>query len=420
MKEPAQQAPLTGLVFFICRILSRYFSRLPLVVFILSLFPLFLVQCGGKKRTPSVVTIPVGVPTSSRSVVQKSDRIPRIRILLKENFRSILVEGSKLGPKVFVYADARKIRLENARKKLLKVGSGFRLEPRQGKLLRLDGLTYRGALEIFINPLRQSVIVNDIDIEAYLKGVIVNEMSPGLFPQAEAIKAQSIAARTFAKANLGQHARRGFDLYDDERSQVYRGERSETSLGNRVIQQTQGMLVTYRDKPIIAFYSSTCGGLTENSQAAFKGSEIPYLKGGVKCPDKFSPYRLWSHRISASDVQGNLNRLIRLGRLRKLVTLRKSQTGRTIEMKFVGSKGGEVIRRSNIRRALGIRSNWITNLDPRYDGSGYVMEIEVRGRGWGHGVGLCQMGAVELARKGWSHKRILKHYYPGIDLSRHW
>ena len=426
MNEPAQQTPITGLGCLAFRFLPKSFHGPSLIVSLIFVFSMLLVGCGGKKRPPPPVLVSVVVPSPSKAAIRKKEtvrkpeRLPRVRILLKENFRSILVEGSKLGPEVVAHVDGRKIRLTGTWKEPLKVGSGFRLEPSQGHLLRLDGLPYRGILEIFINPLRQLVVVNDVDVEEYLKGVVANELSPTLFPQVEAIKAQSVAARTFAISNLGQHASRGFDLYGDERSQFYRGERSETALSNRVIEQTRGVLATYRNEPIVAFYSSTCGGVTENYQTVFKGTEIPYLRGGVKCPDQSSPYRSWNHRISVSDVQNNLSRLVRVGRLMKLVTLRKSRAGRIVEMQFVGNKGAEVVRRSSIRRALGLRSNWITNLNPHYDGLGYIIDIQVRGRGWGHGVGLCQMGSVELAKRGWSYQRILKHYYPGTELSRRW
>ena len=89
-------------------------------------------------------------------------------------------------------------------------------------------------------------------------------------------------------------------------------------------------------------------------------------------------------------------------------------------MRFVGDQGEKVLKGLDIRSALGLKSSWILALEPRRDRSGYIVEIHARGRGWGHGVGLCQMGTVELARQGWGFERILKHYYKGIDLTRRW
>jgi stage II sporulation protein D len=89
-------------------------------------------------------------------------------------------------------------------------------------------------------------------------------------------------------------------------------------------------------------------------------------------------------------------------------------------MRFTGTKGEKVLKGLNIRSALGLRSNWITDFDVHSDRSSYIVEIHVRGKGWGHGVGLCQVGTVELAGRGWNFERILKHYYQGIEVTRRW
>ncbi|MDA2929870.1 SpoIID/LytB domain-containing protein [Acidobacteria bacterium AH-259-O06] len=345
---------------------------------------------------------------------------PRIRVLLKENFASARLEGAALAPLLLIVADRGKVRLGDRKGQRLRSGSGFRLEPSRGKLLKLDGVLYRGAVEVFINPLRRPVIVNELNLEDYLKGVVPSELSPVEFPQLEAIKAQTIAARTFALSNLGQNAVRGFDLYADNRAQVYGGARSEKPLSNRAVEETRGIIATYQDRPIVAFYSSTCGGLTEDYQVIFQRPRIPYLRGRAKCPDSSSPYSSWNDHIQISRIQRKLDRLAGVGRLKKLIPLRKSRAGRIVEMRFVGSKGEKVLAGLDIRSALGLRSNWVTALDPRYDDSGYMVEIRVQGRGLGHGVGLCQIGTVELAKRGWSFERILKHYYHGIDLKRYW
>ena len=89
-------------------------------------------------------------------------------------------------------------------------------------------------------------------------------------------------------------------------------------------------------------------------------------------------------------------------------------------MRFVGDQGEKVLKGLAIRSALGLKSTWIFGLEPHYDRSGYISEIHATGRGWGHGVGLCQTGTVELSRQGWSFEKILKHYYTGITLARRW
>jgi len=399
---------------------SRYFSLALFLSFSLSFF---LLGCGGGKRPPAPIRTGGGgvpsLPSPDRSPV-RVDQAPGIRVLLKASFGSAAVEGSDLPSLQRIQAEGGKITLRDGRGLVLRSGSGFRLQPLRGSMLRLDGVPYQGVIEVFVNPLGTPVIVNELSLETYLQGVIPNELSSTGGVQLEALKALTIAARSFAFYSLGQNARRGFDVYSDNRSQVYRGTSSQQPLSNQAIDQTRGTIATYQNKPIVAFYSSTCGGLTEGYQAAFQGAHIPYLEGGAACPDSASPNSTWEEHIQVSRIQKNLDRLAGVGRLRKLVSLRKGQWGRTVEMRFVGDRGEKVLKGLDIRSALGLKSIWILALEPHHDNSGYIVEIHARGRGWGHGVGLCQTGTVELARQGWSFERILKHYYKGIDLTRRW
>lgn len=359
------------------------------------------------------------MPSVARRPVKLAEA-PPIRVLLKSNFQSVPIEGSDMDSLQFLRSDGGRIQLSNGNGEVLRSGSGFRLQPDKGRTLKLDGVTYQGALEVFINPLGSPVIVNELSLETYLKGVVPNELSARDSSKLEALKALTIAARTFAFYSLGQNASHGFDLYADSRSQVYRGARSERLLSNQAIEQTRGTIATYRNKPIVAFYSSTCGGVTADYQGAFQGPGIPYLKGGAQCPDHSSPYSSWEELIPVSRIQKDLDRVAGVGRLKRLESLQKSRWGRTIQMRFVGDRGEKVLKGLSIRAALGLRSNWIFGLEPHYDSSGYISEIHATGRGWGHGVGLCQTGTVELSKQGWSFERILKHYYSGITLARRW
>lgn len=383
---------------------------------------LFISGCGGRKRPPPTIAAPTGGPTLPTPAGRPTalDQTPKIRVLLKENFVSARIVGSDLAPLVVIRAEGDQIHLRDGKGRVLRSGSGFRLKPLPGRVLKLEGVPYQEVIEVFINPLGQAVLINELSLETYLRGVVPNEVSSIEFPWTEGIKTLAIAARTFAFSSLGQNAVRGFDLYSDSRSQVYRGIDSEQPLSNRSIDETWGIIATYRDKPIVAFYSSTCGGLTEDYGEVFQKDPIPYLQGGASCPDSSSPYHSWDDHISVSRIQKRLDRWARVGKLRRLEPIRKSKYGRTVEMRFVGNKGEKILKGLNIRSALGLRSTWITDLDAHYDSAGYIVEIHAKGRGWGHGVGLCQIGALELAEQGWSFERILKHYYKGIELTRRW
>ena len=401
---------------------KRTLSIVLLLVCAIVLFP----SCGGKKRPPPVIAAPTGAPTGAPAPSppvtpgRQAQRTPQMRVLLKENFRSVSVKGSDLASVVVISAQEGRIHLADGNGQSLGSGSGFRLQPLGGRQLELDGVPYHDVMEVFINPLSRSVVVNEVSLERYLRGVVPNELGSTDRSRSEAIKTLAIAARTFAYSSLGQNARRGFDVYSDSRSQVYRGIPSEKPLSNQMIEETSGIIATYGDRPIVAFYSSTCGGRTEDYREVFQREPIPYLEGGAACPDTSSPYHSWDEHIPISRIQERLDRFAGVGKLERLEPLRKSRWGRTVEMRFVGTKGEKILKGLNIRSALGLRSNWITDFDVHLDRSGYIVEIHARGKGWGHGVGLCQIGTVELASRGWNFERILKHYYKGIEVTRRW
>lgn len=151
--------------------------------------------------------------------------------------------------------------------------------------LSFNRRTYRGRILLVRNPRNRLTVINELPLEQYLLGVVPNELNPTAFAEIEALKAQAVAARTYAVRNLGKYAAEGFDLYDDIRSQVYGGKSSEHPLSSRAVEQTRGVVATYDHRPIDAVYTSTCGGRTENSEAIF-GRPQPYLRSTVCAPEK--------------------------------------------------------------------------------------------------------------------------------------
>jgi stage II sporulation protein D len=144
--------------------------------------------------------------------------------------------------------------------------------------VKLNGKAYRGKIEVFVNSRGTLTVVNVVPLEDYLLGVVPNELG---LPAIEAQKAQAVAARTYAVANINQFGTQGFDLLPTVRSQVYQGYSSESRMGTQAVLETRGIVGTYRGKPINALYTSTCGGRTENSENIFEFNE-PYLRG-VEC-----------------------------------------------------------------------------------------------------------------------------------------
>jgi stage II sporulation protein D len=144
--------------------------------------------------------------------------------------------------------------------------------------VRFNGKAYRGRIEVFVNSRGSLTVVNAVSLEDYLLGVVPNELS---LPSLEAQKAQAVAARTYAVANVNQFGSQGFDLLPTVRSQVYEGYSSESKMGTQAVLETRGIFASYKGKPINAMYTSTCGGRTEHSENIFDFAE-PYLRG-VEC-----------------------------------------------------------------------------------------------------------------------------------------
>ena len=167
--------------------------------------------------------------------------------------------------------------------------------------VRLNDRPYRGRIEVFTNSRGTLTVVNELGLEDYVKGVVANELSPGGYPALEALKAQAIAARTYALKNRGQFMSQGFDVLPTTRSQVYRGLTSENPLSTRAVDETRGLVATYNGEPINALYTSTCGGRTEDSENVFDQA-IPYLRGrecAAEGGGAFAPFTIKTTREPA-------------------------------------------------------------------------------------------------------------------------
>jgi len=538
--------------------------------------------------------------------------------------------------------------------------------------VRFNDRPYRGRIEVFANLRGSLTVVNELGLEDYVRGVVANELSPGGYPAIEALKAQAIAARTYALKNRGQFMAQGFDVLPTTRSQVYRGLTSENPLSTRAVDETRGLIATYAGEPINALYTSTCGGRTEDSENIFNQA-VPYLRGrecaaegpaafasftiktnrepaelnsesnvplardvslfaiqnvstlparisdawlagdasvsevrnwlanaarvahqppqaltddvnrpaafatallsailgesrdstllnqadadyllavrdaqevpsqyradlallvrdgylsvypdatlrpreplsrarvlhaivkllenrnllqlqrgsarptndgqlilrsnrGKDVPlkmstqaflfrqigdsayavrslalvggepvifhvgpdglvdylevkpapngaaaDRFSPFSNWTKGLSPSQVQGRLARSARgIGQLIDLRVISRGSSHRVTDLEVVGSNGTAHVRGGRIRSALGLKEQLFV-IDREYDENGRITEFVFHGRGWGHGVGMCQVGAYGLAKQGWNYEQILKAYYTGIELTK--
>src|SRR5215207_5649036 len=168
--------------------------------------------------------------------------------------------------------------------------------------VRYNEKAYRGRLEVFANTRGSLTVVNVVTLEDYVRGVVPNELSPGGWPELEALKAQAVAARTYAVSNLGRFSAEGYDLTPDTRSQVYGGRSTEHPLTDRAVNETRGRVATYAGRPINALYTSTCGGRTEDAENIFGGEAPAYLRGrecALEAGDHFAALDLRATREPA-------------------------------------------------------------------------------------------------------------------------
>jgi stage II sporulation protein D len=167
---------------------------------------------------------------------------------------------------------------------------------RAGDVLSVGATPYRGVFEVRASGPESLTVVNVLNLEDYLRGVVPNELSPEAYPELEALKAQAIAARTYTLRNLGQFRAKGYDLCATPSCQVYRGLGTEHALSDRAIAETRGVAASYGDRYINAMYTSTCGGHTEDGRNVFDGEEQPYLRGVVCVPERGSWARVGGER----------------------------------------------------------------------------------------------------------------------------
>jgi stage II sporulation protein D len=289
----------------------------------------------------------------------------------------------------------------------------------QGEL-SIDATPYRGVAEVLPAEDATITVVNVVPLEEYLRGVVPNELAPEAFPQIEAQKAQAVAARSYVLAHLGDYSARGYDVCATAACQVYRGFSSEHPLTDRAVAETRGTVATWRGRPIHAFYTSTCGGHTEEGSAVFEDG-APYLRG-VACPTERAlvgearPGGQWEVRLRPGEVARAVARYGSVGQVLDLVPVQVGVSGRVVELRVVGSEGQLDLRGQRVRLGLGLRESLFV-LHRETGAEGEVERFVITGKGWGHGVGLCQVGASGMAREGASFEQILKHYYTGIAVA---
>ncbi|MBW4650542.1 MAG: SpoIID/LytB domain-containing protein [Kastovskya adunca ATA6-11-RM4] len=277
------------------------------------------------------------------------------------------------------------------------------IEPRDNGYVWIGDRWYRGRTKII--PKGQGITaVNYVDLEQYLYSVLGAEMSP-TWPQ-EALKAQAVAARSFALNKRATSANALYDVVNTVNSQVYKGLDTEAQGTHMAVNATAGQVMTYGGQVILAAFHSSSGGHTENVEDVWV-QPLPYLRG-VADYDIGSPVYEWTKSFSVGELTGKIGGV---GTVRSMTPERTTPHGRVVTMKVTGDRGSKRLTGNELRSALGLRSTLFT-VAPT--GSSFL----ISGRGYGHGLGLSQWGAHNLAAQGTDYQQILTHYYQGATISQ--
>jgi stage II sporulation protein D len=274
----------------------------------------------------------------------------------------------------------------------------------------LEDRKFRGNL-IFIRDGSRLSVANHIEIDDYVAGVLIFEVSH--YWPIEALKAMVVAVRTFALYQAGENAARDYDLTSDIYSQVYGGKTAERYRLTEAVEQTKGLVLTYQGKILPAFHHATCAGHTEDASQLWNIDLAP-LKG-VSCDFcKESPHYSWHQVSGEAEIRGKLKTAgYDVGKINDIVSLNKDASGRIKDLKIVSDKADITIPVKDFRNIIGPNVIKSANFSVSLVNGDAVFE----GSGWGHGVGLCQWGAYFMAKQGYSYEQILKHYFPGSELS---
>jgi stage II sporulation protein D len=286
-----------------------------------------------------------------------------------------------------------------------------RLVPADGARLYLDIHPYRGIVELRRTGAGRLTVINEVDLEEYLYGVLKNEVDPQ-WPT-EALKAQAVASRTWALYNFSRFASEGYDVCATTECQVYSGVTAEDPRTSAAVDETRGQIMTYQGRPIFAAYHSDSGGYTESSDLVWGGAGYPYLKGVADPYSIGAPRHEWIVRMDLSTFESRVRGSGRLiTNVMGIEVAEATPSGRAALLRIFGAHGVLIVKGAELRAVLGadLRSTLFTVRlvpdDPPH--------VEFRGRGSGHGVGLSQWGARGMAEMGWKYQEILGYYYSGI------
>jgi stage II sporulation protein D len=310
----------------------------------------------------------------------------------------------------------------------------------RGSYIAVNGKRYRG--EVWVFPVGQGVtVVNRVSVEDYLRGVVPLEIGRRGAGEEAAVAAQAVAARSYAYTHLTSDPSRMFDMVATVMDQVYGGVDAETPMSDAAVAATAGLVLKYRGVVVNAPYHSTCGGTTAGASEVWRSRDEPYL---VPVSDRIpgtadryycdaSPRFRWTRTFTSAQFRAALDRYLRqyasvpartgIGRPESVAIDARTPTGRARTLVIRTDNGRYSLRGNDIRFVLRepggeiLNSTYFSVETERAGGRGALTRVVVRGTGYGHGIGMCQWGAIGRARAGQDFRTILRTYYPGTTVA---
>jgi stage II sporulation protein D len=398
---------------------------------------------------------------ASRATVPSGGRIPLIRIGLAPEVRDVHVSaqgdwflgilGSHAHPTRIPASETWILWAENGRL-VVTDATGQRRGATADTVFAYPDDLERGPLRFGDQPYRgeflawavgdRVTLVNTVDLESYVAAVLPLELGPQPPAREAALRAQTVAARSYTLATMGRWADRGFDLLATVEDQVYGGIAAERPGCTAAVEETRGLVGVYEGAPIRAYYSSTCGGHTAAPEEVWHRPSAPYLQGVRDlagraehsfCSD--SPFFRWTEEWTGarfeSLVRDGLDRTragwdsMKHGRLTGVSLKGRSGSSRAAPLRLSFQHGSIDLSGDEVRWILrrpggeGLRSALLTSVQAARR-RGRVVRVRISGQGYGHGVGMCQFGAMGMAEAGYTHEQIFRFYYRGAEIHRYY
>lgn len=377
-------------------------------------------------QTVATATVPAEVQTPAKAEAQPAKKLPadvkdvKVRVLIGENLTTaeiglsgdvrVYPEGLKNKYQV-PYTKTLKLALNGPKKVSvngIKVAGPVIIVPQKKSKLIWNKNEYTSPIYIVAGEKTFS-LVEHTPLENYLYGVLPYEMNY-TWP-IEALKAQAVAARTYTLNSIKSTANRSFDLYDDVRSQVYRGSGKVYDSIKEAVDATRGKVLRYDGDIFFTYYHANCGGGTDNVN--IWNAMTPSIKPlqGASCKyDSHSTSYTWKMNVPNEKITKYANSIGLKGTIKDVVIAKKTSSGRASYLTIKTTQGSKQISCARFRLGTGIRSCKLTKL------SVGRKETAFEGHGYGHGIGMCQDGAKGMANEKFTYEQILKHYYPGSKL----